>query len=395
LFSGVEIYGGFGAGGGEWRDRDPEAYETVLSGDLNEDDEPGFVNYSDNSYRVVTGSGTDATARLDGFTITGGNANGFVTTDGGGGLYNYQGSPTIVRCLFVGNSANHGKLAGYIGGAMENRYSNAVIIDCEFVDNRSNYAGAMFNFYGNVKIYNSRFVRNASTTRDGGAMFNYFSYPEMVNCLFVDNSSTKGGAMYNRSSYPVIRNCTFGDNVARGTCGGIYSQLSSPTLVNCVLWGNTHGRIVDEAAQLYGAFTVNYSCVQGWTGLLGGVGNIGDDPLFKADGSMELAYGSRCVDAGNSKEAGVDGADLDGDGDIGEPIPVDLAGRQRYFDDPTQADTGAGGAPVIDMGAFERYEYCGDPTHPIAQSDLNRDCRVDLQDLALMAGEWMWDTRPE
>ena len=62
------------AGGGIWASRNPNIYETILSGDLAEDDEPNFVNNSDNSYHVVTGSGTNSTAILDGFTITAGNA---------------------------------------------------------------------------------------------------------------------------------------------------------------------------------------------------------------------------------------------------------------------------------------------------------------------------------
>ena len=51
--------------------RDVGNYETVLSGDLNGDDGPNFANNGENSYHVVTGSGIDETAILDGFTISG------------------------------------------------------------------------------------------------------------------------------------------------------------------------------------------------------------------------------------------------------------------------------------------------------------------------------------
>ena len=73
LFNGVTIKGGF-AGFGEpnpdvW---DTEAYETILSGDLEGDDGPDFSHYGDNSCHVVTGSYTDRTAVLDGFTIKAG-----------------------------------------------------------------------------------------------------------------------------------------------------------------------------------------------------------------------------------------------------------------------------------------------------------------------------------
>lgn len=110
------------------------AYETILSGDLNGDDVPvtckadspdcdsfggRCVNgicitrqaNSENSYHVVTGSGANETAVFDGFTITGGNADGSSTYDYGGGMYNPGGKPTIATCLFRGNS-------GYYGGGM-------------------------------------------------------------------------------------------------------------------------------------------------------------------------------------------------------------------------------------------------------------------------------------
>ncbi|MHC4558298.1 MAG: hypothetical protein ACYS80_13455, partial [Planctomycetota bacterium] len=75
LISSVTIKGGY-AGFSETdpHTRDIKLYETILSGDLNGNDGTNFTNNGDNSYHVVTGSGTDATAVLDGFTVTGGNA---------------------------------------------------------------------------------------------------------------------------------------------------------------------------------------------------------------------------------------------------------------------------------------------------------------------------------
>ena len=100
LINGVGIYGGFPAGGGVWEDRDPNAYQTILSGDLNGDD-VDFTNNGDNSYHVVRATGTDATAVLDGFIITAGNADGSGIDGDGGGMYNYQSSPTVTHCTFT------------------------------------------------------------------------------------------------------------------------------------------------------------------------------------------------------------------------------------------------------------------------------------------------------
>ena len=58
-------------------------------------------------------------------------------------------------------------------------------------------------------------------------------------------------------------------------CNGIME------LANCILWGNSDGGGSDESAQIdtFDAL-INYCCVRGWTGALGGTGNIGDDPML-------------------------------------------------------------------------------------------------------------------
>ena len=90
LRNGVSIIGGYAGYGAPDPDaRDVTRYASILSGDI------GTVgDTSDNSYHVVVGSGTDATAVLDGFTITAGNADGDVShMNCGGGMYNSAGSP--------------------------------------------------------------------------------------------------------------------------------------------------------------------------------------------------------------------------------------------------------------------------------------------------------------
>ena len=115
--------------------------------------------------------------------------------------------------------------------------------------------------------------------------------PELVNCLVVGNTaSSRGAGMFNyNGSLATLDNCTFSGNSAF-TGGGI-SNVDGSTrqtialLNNCILWGNSADSGTDEAAQISsGVITpsLDYSCVQGWTGSLGGEGNIGLDPLFTA-----------------------------------------------------------------------------------------------------------------
>ena len=145
LRSGVEIYGGFAGTEVSRSERSPATNATVLSGDLNGNDQevlepPNLASEStrsDNSYHVITGSGTDETAVLDGFVITGGNANGPGNSNGGG-MFNVSGSvpanPTLVNCTFHRNSARLN------GGGIYNELGDPTITDCVFSENHGNGA---------------------------------------------------------------------------------------------------------------------------------------------------------------------------------------------------------------------------------------------------------------
>jgi len=257
LINGVAIRGGYaGYGQPDPNARDVHAYETILSGDLNGNDvdvnDPAFLLWeptrAENSYHVTTGSGTDGTAVLDGFTITGGRF--YAIFECGAGMFNDSGSPTVLNCVFSENSTNHD------GGGMLNwNNSSPMLTNCTFSRNWAYIGGGMSN-------------RNNSN-------------PTLTNCTFNENSASTGGGMGNWNSSPTLTNCTFSGNSAEGICGGMNNYNSSPTLTNCILWGNAGRDGMDESAQICGETpVVNYCCIQGWTGALGGTGNINADPLF-------------------------------------------------------------------------------------------------------------------
>jgi len=293
LKSGVVIYGGFPTGGGEWEDGNPLANETILSGDFKGDDatvnNPAMLltdpTRSDNAIHVVTASGADETAELDGFTIVAGNACGLRrdTANQGGGVYGKAGSPTIANCIFKLNSAE-------LGGAVYFWQGNPQFINCRFTDN---YAGG-----------------------SGGAMHNAQCSPVLVNCVLTRNSANeKGGAMYNEANRANIINCTITKNYAYAG-GGVYNQKSTPTVTNCILWGNTSRYGADEPAQLYGIkVEASNCCIQGLTPRFGGKNCFAQDPRITdldTDG-YHLSTGSPCIDAGdNSAISDIVGTDIDG-----------------------------------------------------------------------------------
>jgi hypothetical protein len=269
--NGVAIRGGYAGFGEPDPDaRDIELHETILSGDLNGDDaevadpcdlldEP---TRAENSYHVVTGSGTDETALLDGFTIAYGNADIFPAHGDGGGMYNAAGSPTLTRCTFYANSAD------YNGGGVSNLLdSNPTLTDCTFSGNSANFGGGMYNWLdSNPTLTNCTFSGNSvkgyfadgggicngnnsdpiltdctfsgNSANNGGAICNSHSSPVLSDCKFSENSAEIGGGMVNGfESDPILTNCTFSRNSA-GCGGGMFNGGGNPTLINCTFSGN-------------------------------------------------------------------------------------------------------------------------------------------------------------
>jgi len=127
LQAGVGLYGGF-AGAETGRDqRDWESNPTILSGDIGK-----TSDITDNSNHVVVGADL---AVLDGFTITGGNADGSESFRQGGGMYNLDCSPTVTNCAFSANTAGRNTLSSYYyrGGGMYNENSSPTVITSQAI----------------------------------------------------------------------------------------------------------------------------------------------------------------------------------------------------------------------------------------------------------------------
>ncbi|MFC1782224.1 right-handed parallel beta-helix repeat-containing protein [Planctomycetota bacterium] len=278
--NGVGIYGGFAdTGNAVWEDRDPNMYVTILSGDLGGNDNPDtpLEDLLDDPLRINNcyhvfyhpwGTFLEATAILDGFTITNGNANHSNPPHcNGGGMYNSDyNNPTVRGCIFTGNSA-------HLGGGMYNKYAG-------------------------------------STT--------------VTNCIFSGNLADKGGGMSNSLfSSPIVTNCTFSGNLA-GEGGGMCNEYNgSPTVTNCIFWGNSASPMSNEIYNYDRATDISYcdiaGCLEGgsWDSSLGtdGGGNIDADPLFvdAAGSDFHLLEDSPCVDTGDNRAPSLALTDFDGE----------------------------------------------------------------------------------
>ena len=230
LVNGVEVYGGFAGSETQLDQRDWVANPTVLSGDI----------AGDNCYHVVTASGgvTDS-ARLDGFTITAGQASsGSFPNNMGGGMYNDNGSPTLANLVFSGNTA------GNSGGGMYNRTgSSPTLTDVTFSGNTADFGGGMFSRDGSSPtLTNVTFTSN--TADSGGGIYNSNSSPALTGVTFNGNtaSSGHGGGMINESSSsPTLTDVTFSSNTASsGYGGGMFNNInSSPALIDVSFSNNT------------------------------------------------------------------------------------------------------------------------------------------------------------
>lgn len=233
LSSGAALLGGFAGFAADDPDaRNPREFESILSGDIGV---PG--DQSDNSYTViVTGSGVDHTAVLDGFTIAYGSATGGFNYVGAG-MRNFGGSPMIRNCRFYRNQANG------VGGAIWNNSANPMLEDCIFEENVAKTGGAVHNLGGSAPEFRrSLFIRNVvfdpGILGRGGAIFNeLFTSSRIIECTFLYNESKySGGAITNESDQGEISGCLFLGN--RAWYGGGLVEEGSAELRNCVFVGN-------------------------------------------------------------------------------------------------------------------------------------------------------------
>ena len=335
------IYGGFNGYETQLNQRNWNTNETILSGDIDQNDGPDLSNINNNSYHLVLNNenGLNNTAIIDGFTIKSGLANlNDGTSTSGAGILNRNASPLINNCKFINNSSS-------FGAAIANANASSVLItNCIFETNYAVRGGAIFNALSEVMIKGCSFINNFSegipqSFVGGGAIDNQSSHTNILNCRFTGNKALVGGAVMNSgSATSIITNSIFIENFAQGYGGAIFNYTtsrskivnssfykntavqsgksisnagnSSSNAVNSIFWGDI-GQISNEAGS---ADTTTYSIVEMGAGpIYPGTGNSLSDPFFvdAINGDLHLQNCSPARNKGNDDDNN-ELTDLDG-----------------------------------------------------------------------------------
>ena len=177
---GVRMLGGFRGDEPDEHHRDPISFETVLSGEI------GSPERGDNAYTVLRLTGSGEGTVVDGFTITGGYADGAggaadARRAGGGILIEVsepggRAAPRIADCVLAGNYARDGGGA-YVSGRAGSAAPH--FEDCTFRDNEADLDGGAVYVDGR---------------RRGDAA------PLLTDCLFQRNVANYGGALFNQAT---------------------------------------------------------------------------------------------------------------------------------------------------------------------------------------------------
>jgi uncharacterized repeat protein (TIGR02543 family) len=329
----AEIYGGFNGTETALDQRDFRNNVTILSGDLNGDDNANISNTeatrADNSYHVVSIKGTGNGTIIDGFTISDGNANGPIsnscTTSATNQDVGSRGGAILVQPF------NTGRISAVVQNCIfENNSASDTAVYAQF-----NPCGQQ-NIVGDIDFKSCIIRNNYSDTQSaflfaGSQQFTQYSRGSVVNSLFHGNVSgssascmrlvTSSGGNITGIDVDII-NTTFAKNT--GTLGKVIKmeRAANSTIKNSIIFDNGSISPFDATGT---PSSVSNSIVQG-----GQAGGMASDPLFTDAGNNDftLQAGSNAIDGGLS-------ADLPSD------ITEDLAGNTRI----------SGGA--VDMGAYE------------------------------------------
>ncbi|KAB8155979.1 T9SS type A sorting domain-containing protein [Kordia sp. TARA_039_SRF] len=343
----VKLYGGFAGTETSISQRDVANNETILSGDLMNNDNNvidfGESTRSDNTQHIIRLNAHNTT--IDGFTISDGHTMG-ASNEAGAAIFISVSNPlgfTVNNCIIKNNVADNGAFftfssqSAYLNGTRNVEISNTV------VENNLSRFGTINFRAANAEntigtLYNCLFKDNVVKDRPGTAGFAGSvvwavsnSVParltitlNMINCTAVNNQDLgtnsslnnftrspimvgeNGSTMVTDISNTIIwNNTTTGGNSSRAVSGGNSSNIGTILISDSI--SN------DDFANIAAGSKVNTSNA---------------DPLFTSATDFTLQATSPAIDFGDNSK-------------LPTPLNVDLAGNSRIFN------------VHVDMGAYE------------------------------------------
>lgn len=282
----AEIYGGFVGGETSLEERNWSAHETILSGDLLENDS-GVASLDDslrldNSRHVVRA--TNGPILLDGLTISGGSATKDQFPQTGAGL-SLRSDAIVRNSRIVNNTAGGGAgvdawgeqyvftsvhfehnivegeggailtnggiwridyssfhaNSAFVGGAISARQGASIdIIRSEFVKNSSFEAGSIFVKHASVSLV-STIMRGNEAENGGVLVMDKYARVEVVNGLLIGNAAEKCSVVFEWGEGGedlTIINSTIAFNVSKNDHKALCLHTGVAKLYNSVVWAN-------------------------------------------------------------------------------------------------------------------------------------------------------------
>lgn len=303
------VFGGFDGIETSRDQRDWQGNPTILSCDLDRDDQPGFVNRAENCYHVAKMTDLDPSSTLDGFIVRGGNADLEPDFENvGGGILIRSSSVPLSNLVFTENRVVNGvNFAAAGGGLYVSQGSQVTVRDAAFIGNQGDVGGAVAvdqgsavdmagaNLSGNQAFFGAAFlVENATLDLTNATVYantrlSAGSTPFAV--VLIDGGST------------VLNNVTL--NANEGAIASWVIQAAADIAIhNSILWGNA-GEWGDLGSGSPGTYSVDDSVIQG--GCPASFGScihvLDEDPRLGSPENhggptrtMALAFGSPAID---------------------------------------------------------------------------------------------------
>ena len=294
-----------------------------------------LTNVAMTSNRAGSGGGLAAQASTGSIGQVQWNDN---SADSGGAFFGLDSVMQVNVASFTANAAR-------IGGALAQQGGSLAMTEVTLIGNRATeQAGAIYTQGGSVAVNRAGFYANHSDAA-GGAIFNSGAATfNTVNADFVGNSAVQGSAIHSQNATFSLVNTTVSANSSSGGAAVSSDGNSNGSVSNTVIWGNTGAALQADTPS---TIALNRNLLEG---------QGGSDPLFvripaagdgdwstlgnNDYGDLSVQISSPTIDAGDNAAVPIG-------------ITTDIKGSGRFWDHLGTPDTGAGTAPLVDIGAHE------------------------------------------